>query len=247
MEHLAHYDKKYLIKQNKKNTCLLTSVYNAFPILFDYDENKYIELNNKSYTPNMIKELFGEDKISIIDKPELPLKENILTEIKSSINNQQPIIAGFTHYPGLYHAISFFGYNDDMLYYFESGKENTLVVNIITCIEYILNEYYSIQKLSIKQFEEIGMEWYYELRQRMRRNGSKEYTNEIINGLVKSKIYNYRNGLSAINEDLITEDTLVGWCLIKYRKHIEMFDEHYFKTSNGIILKERLDKIRIVI
>ena len=43
-EHLAHYNKTYLIKQNRKNTCLLTSVYNAFPILFDYDKNKYIKL-----------------------------------------------------------------------------------------------------------------------------------------------------------------------------------------------------------
>lgn len=133
-----------------------------------------------------------------------------------------------------------------MLYYFKSGEKNALVVNIITGIEYALDEYYSIQKLSIKQFEEIGMKWYYELRQKMKRNSSKEHTNEIINGLVKSKIYNYRDGLSSINEDLITEDTLVGWCLIKYKKQIEMFNEYYFKKSDGILkeLTERLIRIQ---
>ena len=100
----ASYKEDFLIKQPIKDSCLLTSTYNAFPKLFNYNEKKFLKILPKFQKEHTISHLLKMYK-HLIETP---------SKIESMIRIGKPVIISVAYaYSNNSHAVAIFGYDNE--------------------------------------------------------------------------------------------------------------------------------------
>lgn len=169
----APYKEDFLIKQPIKDSCLLTSTYNAFPKLFNYDEKKFLKILPKFKKEHTIPKLLKMYK---------HLTET-QSKIESIINIGKPVIISVAYaYSNNSHAVAIFGYDNENYAYFENGNNDAILISTINSLNMQLSLLILQNKADRTFFEKIGYEEFYDFRKNWgNRLQDEEYNNWIIN------------------------------------------------------------------
>ena len=224
----ANYTEKYLIKQRPTDcdTCFPTAMFNAFPVAFDYDENKlyrYIATHEHPYVPKCesdfsyyiqraglseCKELMRTDNMPFITI----FAHNMGDRLIKTSGNSLGVRTKFCS-----HAVAVFGYDDEYLYYFENGLNNVLANSCIFALHnFLYPEVFGTE--DEKRFlERIGYGEYAKLWQDKVINGKYSDMSDgaffdlVAKALLKES-YEERGKLSLIRKEIIKFQLLASEC-----------------------------------
>lgn len=196
---------KYMIKQPIVDQCLPTSVFNAYPYLFNHDKDMlldYIKRNNYKITVNKLLSDF-----KTLNKQNF----NIVTK-------KTPFVAIFAigSLTTKAHAITVLTIDSKNIYYFENGLNQVLLINIINQLATVCQEEFDFNPKAKEFFYNAKLNSVYKYLKTKPNVLSNNYTKFWVN-LVNSKVKQFKN-LTIIDKTFLTNISLGS---------LEIYDKEY--------------------